>query len=91
MEEKMGTMKTATARALLDPEIKKQAEGILQDLGLSVSKSFELFYRQVIAQHGLPFELQVPNKKTMRAIENSRQGKGKTFSSTRELFDDLGI
>jgi len=48
----MGTMKTATARALLDPEIKKQAEGILQDLGLSVSKSFELFYRQVIAQHG---------------------------------------
>ena len=91
MEEKMGTMKTATARALLDPKIKKQAEGILQDLGLSVSKSFELFYRQVIAQHGLPFELQVPNKKTMRAIENSRQGKGKTFSTTRELFDDLGI
>ena len=89
MEEKMGTMKTATARALLDPKIKKQAEGILQDLGLSVSKSFELFYRQVIAQHGLPFELQVPNKKTMRAIENSRQGKGKTFSTTRELFDDL--
>ena len=87
----MGTMKTATARALLDPKIKKQAEGILQDLGLSVSKSFELFYRQVIAQHGLPFELQVPNKKTMRAIENSRQGKGKTFSTTRELFDDLGI
>ncbi|MCK5009918.1 MAG: type II toxin-antitoxin system RelB/DinJ family antitoxin, partial [Deltaproteobacteria bacterium] len=40
---------------------------------------------------GLPFELQVPNKKTMRAIENSRQGKGKTFSTTRELFDDLGI
>ena len=87
----MGTMKTATARALIDPEIKKEAERILQDLGLSVSKSFELFYRQVIAHHGLPFELQVPNKKTMRAIEKSRQGKGKTFANMRELFDDLGI
>ena len=87
----MGTTKTATARALLDPEVKKQAEAILKELGLSVSKSFELFYRQVIAQRGLPFELQVPNEKTMKAIENSRQGKGETFTSPQELFDDLGI
>lgn len=87
----MGTTKTATARALLDPEVKEQAEAILKELGLSVSKSFELFYRQVIAQRGLPFELQVPNKKTIKAIENSRQGKGKTFTSPQELFDDLGI
>lgn len=87
----MGTTKTATARALLDPEVKEQAEAILKELGLSVSKSFELFYRQVIAQRGLPFELQVPNEKTMKAIENSRQGKGETFTSPQELFDDLGI
>ncbi len=87
----MGTTKTATARALLDPEVKEQAEAILKELGLSVSKSFELFYRQVIAQRGLPFELQVPNEKTMKGIENSRQGKGKTFTSPQELFDDLGI
>ena len=87
----MGTSKTATARALLDPEVKKKAEKILKDLGLSVSKSFELYYRQVIAQHGLPFELHVPNEKTMKAIENSRQGRGKRFSSAQELFDDLEI
>ncbi len=87
----MGTSKTATARALLDPEIKKDAEKILKDLGLSVSKSFELYYRQVIAQRGLPFELHVSNERTMKAIENSRQGKGKMFSSAQELFDDLGI
>ena len=87
----MGTSKTATARALLDPEIKKNAEKILKDLRFSVSKSFELYYRQVIAQRGLPFELHVPNERTMKAIENSRQGKGKMFSSAQELFDDLGI
>jgi DNA-damage-inducible protein J len=87
----MGTTKTASARALIDPEIKKEAETILKELGLSVSKSFELFYRQIIANRGLPFELQVPNQKTMRAIDNSRQGKGKTFSSPEKLFDDLGI
>ena len=87
----MGTTKTATARALLDPKVKEEAEEILQRLGLSVSKSFELFYRQVIAQRGLPFELHIPNEKTMKAIENSREGKGQRFSSAQELFDDLGI
>lgn len=87
----MGTTKTATARALIDPQIKKEAEAILKALGLSVSKSFELYYRQIIAQRGLPFELQIPNEKTMKAIENARQSKGKTFSSAEELFDDLGI
>jgi len=87
----MGTTKTASARALIDPQIKKAAEAILKDLGLSVSKSFELYYRQIIAHRGLPFELQIPNEKTMKAIEESRQGKGRIFSSTEELFDDLGI
>jgi DNA-damage-inducible protein J len=87
----MGTSKTASARALIEPHIKKEAEAILKDLGLSVSKSFELYYRQIIAHRGLPFELQIPNKKTMQAIENSRQGKGKPFSSAEDLFDDLGI
>lgn len=87
----MGTTKTASARALIDPQIKKEAETILKNLGLSVSKSFELYYRQIIAQKGLPFELRVPNEKTMQAIEKSRQGKGRSFTSTEELFDDLGI
>ena len=53
--------------------------------------TIELFYRQIIAQRELPFELHVPNGKTITAIEKSRQGKGKTFSTAQELFDDLGI
>ena len=87
----MGTTKSATARALIDPVVKKEAEGILKNIGLSVSNAYELFYRQVIATRGLPFELKVPNETTMKAIENSRQGKGKRFTTDEELFDDLGI
>jgi DNA-damage-inducible protein J len=87
----MGTTKSASVRALIDPKIKKEAEAILKGLGLSVSKSFELYYRQIVAHRGLPFELQIPNGKTMKAIEISRQGKGKSISSAKELYDDLGI
>lgn len=87
----MGTTKTATARALINPAVKSQAEAILKEMGLSVSNSVELFYRQVVAQRGLPFDLQVPNEKTMTAIRNSRSGKGKEFATSKELFKDLGI
>jgi DNA-damage-inducible protein J len=87
----MGTTKTATARALIDPLVKKEAEAILKEIGLSVSNSVELFYRQVVAQRALPFELQVPNKTTMKAIRDSRAGKGRRFFNTEDLFKDLGI
>ena len=87
----MATSKTATARALIDPEVKKQAEAILKELGLSVSKSFELFYRQVIAHRGLPFDLRIPTEETMRAIDEARRGESKSFSNTGELFEDLGL
>jgi len=87
----MATTKTASARALIDPEVKAKAETILKDLGLSVSNSVELFYRQVVAQRGLPFELHVPNETTMAAIRRSRQAKGKRFKTREALFDDLGI
>jgi len=87
----MGTNKTATARALIDPQIKKEAETILKSLGLNISTSIELFYRQVIAQKGLPFEMRVPTETTMKAIEDARTGKGKSFASPEDLFDDLGI
>jgi len=87
----MATAKTATARALIDPEVKRAAESILKEIGLSVSNSVELFYRQVVAQGGLPFDLQVPNRKTMKAIRNSRAGKGERFSTSKELFKELGI
>ena len=87
----MGTRKTATARALIDPEVKREAEAILKELGLSVSNSVELFYRQVVAQRGLPFELLVPNERTMKAVRSSRAGKGERFLTSKELFKDLGI
>ena len=87
----MATNKTATARALIDPLVKKEAESILKKLGLNVSTSIELFYRQVIAQKGLPFEMRVPTRETVKAIEDSREGKGESFTSSKELFDNLGI
>jgi len=85
------TTKTATARARVNPVVKDKAEHILHELGLSVSGAFELFYRQVIVNNGLPFDVKLPNEVTRKAIAESRSGHGSTFETADALFDDLGI
>jgi DNA-damage-inducible protein J len=87
----MSSAKTATARARVRPEIKVRAEGIIHDLGLSVSAAFELFYRQIILNNGLPFDVRIPNDATRKAIEDARAGHGKKFRTSEALFDDLDI
>jgi DNA-damage-inducible protein J len=87
----MSSVKTATARARVRPEIKEKAEEIIHDLGLSVSAAFELFYRQVILNNGLPFDVRIPNDATRKAIEDVRAGRGKRFKTAEALFEDLDI
>jgi DNA-damage-inducible protein J len=81
--------KIAMTHARLTPELKKEAEAILGELGISISAAYELFYRQIIAHRGLPFEVRIPNEATRRAMEDARRGKGKKYATVSELFADL--
>ncbi len=87
----MSSVKTATARARIRPDIKAKAEHILRDLGLSVSAAFELYYRQIILNNGLPFDVRIPNETTLKAVEDARKGRGKKFDAAEDLFEELEI
>lgn len=50
-------IKSANVIARVDPNIKKQAEEILNDLGLNASSVINALYRQIIIQKGIPFEM----------------------------------
>lgn len=80
--------KTAMTHARLTPEVKEKAEKILKELGLSISAANEMFYRQIIAHHGLPFEARIPKRETLQAMEDARAGKGKKYDSIADLFED---
>ena len=51
-------------------EVKKRAEVILNDLGLNLSSAVNLFLKQVINYRGIPFDLRLPNKATMKAMDD---------------------
>ena len=54
--------KTANFTARIQPDIKEQAEAILERLGIPVSVFIDMTYRQVIMRDGVPFSLDIPDK-----------------------------
>lgn len=52
--------KTANLYARIEPEVKDQAESILEALGIPVSSAINMFYKQIILQRGIPFEVKLP-------------------------------
>lgn len=80
-------MKTAAVHSRIQPEIKEEAEGILQRLGLSPTEAIRMFYVQITLRNGLPFDVSIPNDKTVEALKDSRNGhKLERFDSTKELY-----
>lgn len=55
--------KTANLYARIEPEVKEQAERILSALGIPVSNAINMFYKQIILQRGIPFEMKLPQGK----------------------------
>ena len=52
--------KSANLYARIEPDLKEQAESILSALGIPASNAITMFYKQIILQKGLPFEVKLP-------------------------------
>ncbi len=52
--------RSANISVRVEPEIKEQAEKILDRLGLSASSFINMTYRQVILRNGIPFSVTLP-------------------------------
>ena len=55
----------------IDEKIKKDAEKVFTNLGITPTTAIVMFYKQVIRTNSIPFALkaEIPNKVTMYAIK----------------------
>lgn len=84
--------KTAYIRARIEPELKTEAEAIFSELGMTPTQVITMLYKQVLRKHEIPLDLELPNKKTAKAIEEARTGKGVVAcKDAGDLFNKLGI
>lgn len=77
----------------MDAELKKQAEQLFSELGMSMTTAFNIFLRQSVRQGKIPFEiaLNTPNAETLAAIDDVKNNRNmsKTFDSVEEMMREL--
>jgi DNA-damage-inducible protein J len=84
--------KTATIRARIEPNLKKEAEGLLSKMGLSSTQAITIFYRQITLRKRLPFDVLIPNKTTQRTFEDTDAGRDLVVcKDINDLFRKLDI
>ena len=53
--------KSANLYARIEPDVNEKAESILSKIGITASSAINMFYKQIILQRGLPFEVKIPS------------------------------
>ena len=91
--------KTANVTARIQPEIKEQAEKVLDKIGLPVSVLIDTLYRQIIMTGGVPYSLSIPKIQTLDEMSQSQfdamMQKGydealtEKGSTLEEAFDEI--
>ena len=79
----------------IDAQLKKEAEELFADFGMSLTSAFMCFVRQTVREQRLPFtpSRHVPNRETVEAIEDVRSlrknGKGKRYARFSDLLSEV--
>lgn len=86
----------ATINIRIDENLKKESESILNELGLGMTAAMTIFLKAVVRNNGIPFTLDIPNKKTLKAfkeVEDISSGKIRTkkYKNSKELKKDLKV
>ena len=85
-------MTSTTLTVRTEKELKDKVGKILHEMGLNHSTAINMFYRKVLDNKGIPFELKITNRDTLKALEDSRNNHDLTrHESPEDLFEDLGI
>ena len=84
--------KTANLYARIEPETKACAENILESLGIPVSTAINMFYKQIILNNGMPFELKLPKNKNIDISKMTEsQFNSEMEKAYQEMQDKKGI
>ena len=87
---------TTNINIRVDSKLKKEAEDLFGDLGLTMSSAITIFLRSAVNNNGIPFEVKRPsfNAETLAALAEYTEMKAnpsayKRYDSIKELADEV--
>ena len=89
-------MSTVNVTLRIDEALKKEADDLFSDLGLTFNSATTVFLRQAVREQQIPFTIkrEIPNAKTLAAIKEveemkNQPSKYKSYSDVDEMMEDL--
>jgi len=80
----------------IDEDLKRDFDGICDDLGLTMTAAFTVFAKTVVRRQSIPFEISkdIPNTETIAAIEEVEAmikdpALGKSYTDVSEMMKEL--
>ena len=78
--------KSANLYARIEPDVKEKAERILSALGIPASSAINMFYKQIILQRGLPFEVKYHLTDLLISAHYQKQSSMKNWKKDMRIF-----
>lgn len=86
-------MKNVNVTFRVDDELKKQADILFSELGMSLATAFNVFLRQAVREQQMPFSItkNVPNAVTLAAMDAAEKDEDMygPFESVTDLMEAL--
>jgi DNA-damage-inducible protein J len=73
----------------LDEALRQKAAAVFATAGLTIDEAFQRLILRTVEQQSVPLELFQPGAETLEAMEELRNGGGKSFTSVEALMADL--
>jgi len=77
-------IKKARVEARVSSKLKDAVGAVLRKLDISESEAIRMYFRQIAITKSIPFEIKIPNKETIKALNEIKNSKLREFNN----FDD---
>jgi DNA-damage-inducible protein J len=84
-----GAMASSMVHIRVDGEVKDQASEALAKMGLTVSDAVRILLTRIATEKAMPFEIRIPNRATLAALEAGERGEVSRASSVAAMMADL--
>lgn len=88
--------KTTSMNIRIEPNLKKQVEEILTDLGMNISDAVTIYFKQIVLTDSIPLQIKRPkfNKETLEAIKEADEimknpENYKSYNNVYEIIEEI--
>ena len=81
-------MPKTTLNLRIDSNIKKQAEKVVDELGISMSAAIILYLKAIVRENGIPFDMRVKKQEPAEAPKPKAKKKPKNDFDDDEFGED---